>query len=162
MKNIILLIALIIGLNYCQQAHSYEIKSLEIGANLLTVHTVDRSKYFSNNLDGNGMLITNPVSYLGINDKHYFISGVDCANSRIFGSFYKFDNNIIIGGYSYNQKDWKKQGLWNTVGDTLGFMPIIGYKHTEKWQITKNVSLTATAIISPLTINALAGLKYNF
>lgn len=139
-----------------------EATELELGVNLITMHTMDRNEQFSNKVDAKGILMTNSFQYIGLNKKYYLLKGEDSVGSKMAGGFYTFDNNIIIGGYSYNKKDWKAKKMKNTLGDSLGFIPIIGYKWTENLAITEDISLKSNVILTPVIVNWSIGIQINF
>lgn len=160
MKQILLVLALFGILNQAE----LKANELELGVNLLTFHVYDRNEGFANKVDEKGAFMTNKVNYIRYN-QYYLIEGVDSIGSQMHGMMYETNNNILIGGYTYNKREWNthlgytgKNKYKNDLGEALGFIPVLGYKINKEHRINKQLKLNFNLIISPVICNATVGL----
>lgn len=121
-------------------------KELTLGINLLSIHGFDRSRYFSNKIDSEGAAMYLKYIYLRYED-YYLVVGKDSIGSTTVGTMYEY-NNFIIGLYTYNRSDWARVHQENSFGETLGFVPYLGYKV----KLSNNINFIFNPILSTLNI----------
>lgn len=119
-------------------------------------HTFAREEDFSNKITKNGFLMYNPILSLNINKNNYII-GKDSVNSSFIG-YYRNFNDLVVGLYTHNLKDWKNSGLYAfnlKLNNSYGLIPIIGYEFRQ----CKD-QLCLKEVITPFTFSIGLSVKF--